>query len=148
MKIAIGSDHGGFKLKMELIKFLKRSRHAVKDLGAFGEESSDYPAFGFKVANAVGSGRFDRGVLVCKTGVGMTIIANKVKGVRAACVHNTETAISSRQHNDCNVISFAARFQSAKKAREILRIWLRTRALGGRHQRRVNQIKRLEGWRK
>lgn len=145
MKIAIGSDHGGFRLKTELIKYLKGAGHTVKDFGTFDEESSDYPVFGHKVARAVSALKVSRGVLICKTGVGMAISANKVKGVRAAVVHNERVAISSRQHNECNVIVFGAMFVTPKKARELLGIWLKTRSLGGRHRRRVEQINGMEG---
>lgn len=145
MKIAIGSDHGGFRLKQELVKFLKGRGHSVKDFGAFSQESSDYPFFGQKVARAVGSGKFSRGIAICKTGVGMCIIANKTRGVRAAVIHNLKSAVSSRQHNDANVIVFGSMFITPKKAKELLGVWLKTRPLGGRHRRRVNQIKELEG---
>ena len=148
MRIAIGCDHGGFKLKLELIKSLKRAGHNVKDLGAFSEESCDYPLFASKVARAVGSGKFKRGVLICKTGIGMAISANKIKGVRAAVIHDINIAISSRQHNDCNVIVFGSKFVKPNMAKKILKIWLATRALAGRHRRRVIQIKELEGQRK
>jgi len=144
MKIAIGCDHGGFKLKEELIKFLKAAGHSVKDFGSFSEESSDYPLFGYKVARAVSSGKFSRGIAICKTGIGMAIITNKVRNVRAAVIRDSESAISCRQHNDCNVIVFGAQFMAQKKAKEILKVWLKTRALGGRHRRRVDQIKELE----
>lgn len=145
MKIAIGCDHGGFGLKTELIKFLRMSGHSVKDFGSLDEASCDYPVFAYKVAKAVGSGRFARGVLVCRTGIGMAIVANKMKGARAAVIHDMESAVSSREHNDCNVISFGSRFINSKKAKQILKVWLKTRSLGGRHRRRVNQIKTMEG---
>ncbi len=145
MKIAIGSDHGGFKLKTELIKFLKRAGHTVKDFGTFSDENCDYPVFAYKVSKVVSSGRFRRGVLICKTGVGMAVAANKVKGVRAAVVHDIRVALSSRQHNDCNVIVFGSMFITAPRAKELLKVWLKTRALGGRHARRVELIGKLEG---
>ena len=144
MRIAIGCDHGGFKLKLELVKFLKTAGHTVKDFGSFNEESCDYPIFAYKVAKAVGSGKFKRGVLICKTGIGMVISANKIKGVRAAVIHNIVTAVSSRQHNDCNVIVFGSKFLGLNKAKEILKVWLATRTLAGRHRRRVIQILKLE----
>lgn len=145
MKIAIGCDHGGFKLKSELVKFLKKTlRHSVKDFGAFNEESSDYPVFAAKVGKAVASGKFKRGVLTCKTGIGMSVAANKIRNVRAAVVHDIKSAISSRQHNDCNVIVFGSRFIKPAKAKTILKTWLATRPLGGRHRRRVIQMDRLE----
>jgi len=145
VKIAIGCDHGGFEHKLELIKFLKKAGHTVKDLGSFNKESSDYLIFAYKVSKAVASGRFTRGVLICKTGVGMAVSANKVKGIRAAVVHNIKTAIYCREHNDSNVIVFGSMFIRPKKAKKLLRVWLRTRTLGGRHRRRVNQIKNMEG---
>jgi len=144
VKIAIGCDHGGFKLKSELIKFLKRSNHTVKDFGSFSDESCDYPIFSYKVSKAVSSGRFKRGVLICKTGIGMAITANKVNGVRAAVLHDSESAVSSREHNDCNVIVFGSRFIRSKKAKEILKTWLKTPALKGRHGRRVGQMRKIE----
>lgn len=144
MRIAIGCDHGGFKLKTELVKFLKKADHTVRDFGAFSDESCDYPVFAHQVSRAVGLGKFKRGVLVCKTGIGMAMSANKIKGVRAAVIHDIESAISSRHHNDCNVIVFGSRFIKPKKAKEILKVWLKTPSLGGRHRRRVNQIKKLE----
>ena len=145
MKIAIGADHGGFRLKEQLKAFLKKTGYPVKDFGTFCEESCDYPFFGYEVAKAVGSGRFDRGLLICKTGVGMTVIANKVKGVRAASINTVKLAISSREHNDCNVIVFGSMWTRPKKAKEILKAWLKAKALGGRHRRRVDQIRKLEG---
>lgn len=144
MKIAIGSDHGGFKLKAKLIKYLEEAGHAVRDFGSFGEESCDYPIFARKVSKAVSSRRFNRGILACKTGIGMAVAANKIKDIRAAVIHDIESAVSSREHNDCNVIVFGSRFINLPKAKKILKVWLKTRALGGRHRRRVNQIKKLE----
>jgi len=144
MRIAIGCDHGGFKLKQELIKSLKKAKHSVKDFGAFSEESSDYPAIGHRVAKTVGRGKYKRGVLICKTGIGMAVIANKVKGARAAVIHEMKSAVSSREHNDCNVIVFGSQFIRSKKASELLKVWLKTKALGGRHRKRVDQMKTLE----
>ena len=148
MKIAIGCDHGGFRLKSGLIKFLKASGHTVKDFGTFSEESCDYPIFGYAVAKAVGSGKFNRGILICKTGVGMTVVANKAKRARACVISDMKVAISSREHNDCNIIVFGAMLIKPAKAKAILKVWLKTRALGDRHRRRVEQIKKLEGFNK
>jgi len=145
MKIAIGCDHGGFRLKEGLIKFLKKKHHTVKDYGTFTEESCDYPLFAFKVGRAVGSGKVARGMLICKTGIGMVVAANKAKGARAAVIHDLDSAISSREHNDCNIIVFGSRFIKAPTAKKILNVWLATRALGGRHSRRVRLIKKMEG---
>jgi ribose 5-phosphate isomerase B len=144
MKIAIGCDHGGFKLKLDLIKFLKNSGHSVKDFGSFTDENCDYPLIARQTANAVSAGKFTRGVLICKTGIGMAIAANKVKGIRAAVIHDLKNAVSSRQHNDCNVIVFGSRFIERDKAKKILKIWLKTHALGNRHRRRVLQMKDME----
>lgn len=144
MRVAIGSDHGGFKLKLELVRFLKKAAHSVKDFGCYSEESCDYPVFARQVGKAVGSGRFKRGILICKTGIGMAISANKIKGVRAALVHDMASAVSSREHNDANIIVFGSRFIRPGKAKDILSVWLRTRALGGRHRRRVRLINKLE----
>lgn len=144
MKIAIGSDHGGYELKNKLTEYLKQEKHDVQDMGTHSKESCDYPMIGFDVAKAVGDGRADRGVLICKTGVGMVIIANKVHGVRAAACYSKEMARSSREHNDCNVIVFAAEYSDANQALDMLKIWLATGPLGDRHERRVKQIKEIE----
>lgn len=144
MKIAIGSDHGGFELKEELVKMLKAEDHKVEDLGTHSKESCDYPLIGFDVAKTVGEGKAERGVLICKTGVGMVIIANKVHGVRAAACYDKDMAKLSREHNDCNVIVFAASYTEPKKAKEMLKIWLATQHIEDRHVRRVKQIKDIE----
>ncbi|MDP6685503.1 MAG: ribose 5-phosphate isomerase B [Candidatus Omnitrophota bacterium] len=140
MTIAIGADHGGFKLKEALVKYLKKKRHSVKDFGTFSEGSCDYPIIGYKVARAVSKKKSSRGILICKTGIGMSIVANRVKGVRAALCDRADIARSSRQHNDTNVLVFAANIVSLQKAKKIVDVWLSTRALGGRHARRVNQM--------
>ncbi|MBU1061495.1 MAG: ribose 5-phosphate isomerase B [Candidatus Omnitrophica bacterium] len=144
MKIAIATDHGGFKLKESLAKFLKNQGHNVKDFGVFSNESSDYPIVGYELSKAVGDRRYTRGILICKTGIGMSIVANKVKGVRAALCDRQDVARSSRLHNDANILVLAANIVSEAKAKKLISIWLSTRALGGRHKRRVNQIKRIE----
>jgi ribose 5-phosphate isomerase B len=144
MKIAIGADHGGFRLKEGLVDFLRKKGHAVKDFGTFSEEGCDYPLVGYEVAKAVGGKEFSRGILICKTGIGMSIVANKVKGVRAALCDSVEIAGSSREHNDANILVFAANIVPIVKARKILEAWLFTKALGGRHRRRVEQIKKIE----
>ena len=144
MKIAIGSDHGGFELKAKVIEFLKEEGCDVNDLGTHSKESCDYPMIGFEVAKTVSDGSADRGVLICKTGVGMAIIANKVHGIRAAACYDEEMARSSREHNDCNVIVLAASYTDPKKAKDMLKVWLKAEHLGDRHARRVKQIKELE----
>jgi ribose 5-phosphate isomerase B len=144
IKIAIGSDHGGYELKKELVEFLKKEKYAVEDMGTHSKESCDYPMIGFEVAKAVSSGKADKGVLICKTGVGMAIIANKLHGIRAAACYDKEMAKSSREHNDCNIIVLAASYTDPAKAKAMLKIWLQTQHLGDRHQRRVKQIKDIE----
>ncbi|MDP2928787.1 MAG: ribose 5-phosphate isomerase B [Candidatus Omnitrophota bacterium] len=144
MKIAIGSDHGGYELKNNLVEYLKEGKYSVEDLGTHSKESCDYPLIGFDVAKTVGGGGADRGVLICTTGVGMVIIANKVHGVRAAACYDKEMAKSSREHNNCNVIVFAASYSDFKQAKEMLKIWLTTEHAGERHERRVRQIKDIE----
>lgn len=144
MKIAIGSDHGGYELKAKIIEFLAQEHYDVKDFGTHSKESCDYPMIGFEVAQAVSDGSADKGILICKTGVGMAIIANKLHGVRAAACYDEEMAKSSREHNDCNVIVLAANYTEAKKSKDILKIWLKTEHLGERHARRVKQIKDIE----
>lgn len=144
MKIAIGADHGGYKLKKSLVRFLKKKGHTVKDFGIFSEASCDYPLIGYEVSKDVGKKKYSRGILICKTGLGMSMVANKVKGVRAALCDRVDIARSSRQHNDANVLVFAANIVSDARAKRIVDVWLLTRALGGRHRKRVRQIKRLE----
>lgn len=143
-KIAIGSDHGGYELKVKIIGFLKEKGHKMMDLGTHSKESCDYPLIGFEVAKAVSDGRAERGVLICKTGVGMAIIANKLHGVRAAACYDKDLARSSREHNECNIIVLAAHYTDFKKAKEILKVWLEAKPLGERHSRRVKQIKDIE----
>ncbi len=144
MRIAIGADHGGFDLKTNLVKYLRTKGHAVKDFGTYSPESCDYPKYGFIVARAVASGKHSRGILICKSGIGMSIVANKVHGIRAALVDSVEAARSSREHNDSNIIVFGSKAMNIYKAKRILDVWLKTRHLGGRHLRRINQIKALE----
>jgi len=144
MKIAIGSDHGGYELKSSILDFLKKEGYSVQDLGTHSKDSCDYPVIGFEVAKAVSEGKADRGMLICKTGVGMVVIANKLHGIRAAACYDKEIAKSSREHNDCNVIVLAANYTDIKKAKEILKIWLSTEHEGERHMRRVKQIKDIE----
>jgi len=144
MRIAIGADHGGYKLKTYLVDFLRKKGHSVKDFGTFSEESCDYPVIGYGVSKAVGRKKFARGILICKTGIGMSIVANKVKGARAALCDRVDIARSSRQHNDTNVLILAAKIVPSNKAKQIVDVWLSTRAVGGRHGKRVNQIKKVD----
>ena len=144
MKIAIGSDHGGYELKTSIIKFLQNEKYDVKDMGTHSKDSCDYPMIGFEVARCVSDGKADRGILICKTGVGMAIIANKRHGIRAAACYDKEMAKSSREHNDCNIIVLAASYTKFGEAKEMLKLWLKTAAAGDRHARRVKQIKDIE----
>lgn len=144
MRIAIGADHGGFDLKGKIIKYLRSKGHEVEDFGCYTAESCDYPKYGFLVAAAVGKKKFPRGILVCRSGIGMSIIANKVRGARAALVCDIEGARSSREHNDANIIVFGSNAMNIYKAKKILDVWFSTRRLGGRHLRRVKQISDLE----
>jgi ribose 5-phosphate isomerase B len=142
--IAIGSDHGGYELKVGITALLKQSGHEVLDLGTHSKDSCDYPIIGFDVAKAVSDGKAGRGILICKTGIGMVVIANKVHGIRAAACYDTELAKSSREHNDCNILVLAANYSDINKAKEITDIWLKTEHVGERHGRRVGQIKDIE----
>jgi len=144
MKIAIGADHAGYKVKEELKVFLKSLGHEVVDVGTTGEESVDYPDFAKKVAESVAAKRADRGVLVCGTGIGMSIAANRVNGVRAAVVTDEFTSEMSRKHNDANVFCAGARILPVVKIAEALKVWLETPFEGGRHQRRIDEITRIE----
>lgn len=144
MKIVIGSDHGGYELKSKIVKFLNDRKYNVEDFGTHSKESCDYPLIGFEVAQAVSGRNADKGILICKTGVGMAIIANKLHGIRAAACYDIDMARSSREHNDCNIIVLAANYTDVRKAREMLKVWLETDHLGDRHARRVKQIRDIE----
>lgn len=144
MKIIIGSDHGGYELKKKLVDSLKEAKYDVDDMGTHSKDSCDYPLIGFEVAKAVSAGKASRGVLICRTGIGMAIIANKLPGVRAGAVYNAQMAKSSREHNDCNVLVLAADYTDETVAKNILKVWLDTESLGDRHARRVEQIRKLE----
>jgi ribose 5-phosphate isomerase B len=144
MKIIFGSDHRGFMAKQRLLKLLPTLGHAVTDAGSFNNESTDYPDYAFKVAQAVGRAEQDRGILVCGSGIGMCIAANKVKGVRAAGVHDAVTAEMSRRHNDANVLCLSSDLLGEDTIERIVKIWLETTFEGGRHARRVDKIKKFE----
>lgn len=144
MRIVIGSDHGGFRLKESLVRFLKSKGHTVKDMGTFSEESCDYPVIGYEAAKLVAARSYPRGILICKTGIGMSMVANKVRGVRAALCDRPDIARSSREHNDSNILVLAENIVTPGKAKKILSSWLMAKHLGGRHARRVNEIKEIE----
>lgn len=143
-KIALGSDHGGFKLKEEIKMFLEKSGYDVQDFGTSNEESCDYPVFAAAAANAVSKGKASRGILICKSGIGNAIVANKFPKVRAALCYNIVCAKLSRQHNDANVLVLGARFTKPAIAKRMISIWLKEEFLGGRHQRRIKQISEIE----
>jgi ribose 5-phosphate isomerase B len=144
MKIAIGSDHAGFELKEKIKKLLDELVYKYKDFGTNSNDSVDYPDYGLKVAEGVARKEYDRGILICGSGIGMCMTANKVPGIRAALCHDVETAKLSREHNDANVLTFGARMIDEKTAKDIVKIWLKTEFLGDRHLRRVNKIKDIE----
>lgn len=143
MKIAIASDHGGFALKQNIIMYLEAEGHEVSDLGCYSEESVDYPQFGRSCAKAVASHQAERGIVVCGTGIGISIAANKVKGIRCALCTSVEMAKLSRQHNDANMLSLGGRTTELADALDIVRAWLTTDFEGGRHERRVNQLNEM-----
>ena len=143
MKIAVASDHGGFALKEKIAEFLKKEGYDVEDLGTYSEDSVDYPEYGRKCAEEVTSGRADRGVVVCGTGIGISIAANKVKGARCALCTDVHMAEMSRRHNDANLLALGGRTTEEDKAVEIVKTWLATGFEGGRHQRRVNMLNNL-----
>ncbi|WIF96051.1 ribose 5-phosphate isomerase B [Caminicella sporogenes] len=144
MKIAIGSDHGGYNLKEAIKKHLEEKGIEYKDFGTNSTESVDYPEFGEKVAQVVKSGEFDRGIVCCGTGIGISISANKVPGIRCAVVSDTFSAEMSRLHNDANILALGERVVGKGLALKIVDVWLEAEFEGGRHERRVNKIKEIE----
>lgn len=140
MRIAIGSDHAGFKLKEELLEQLRGQGRTVEDKGTFGPESTDYPDFAHAVAREVAAGQVERGIVICGSGNGVNITANKHAGVRSALAWTAEIAKLARQHNNANVLALPARFISAQEALAITQAFLDTPFEGGRHQRRVAAI--------
>lgn len=143
-KIIIASDHGGFRLKEGIKKYLQKKGFQVKDLGSHSEESVDYPAYASWLAEEIAAKRFKKGILICKSGIGNSIVANRFAGVRAALCYNLKSARLSRLHNDSNVLVLGAIFVNINLAKRILKVWLSTKFEGGRHARRLNQIKKIE----
>lgn len=143
-KIAVGCDHGGIVLKDSVVKTLERLGAEVVDLGCYSTESVDYPEYGLKVANAVASGECDAGVVMCGTGIGISISANKVKGIRAAVVTNTYMAKLTKNHNNANIIALGGRVITPEEAEAIVEAWYTAEYEGGRHQRRLDMISRIE----
>jgi len=144
MRIAIGSDHNGVEFKKRLTEHLEARHDEVIDVGANNEGSVDYPDFAFAAAELVAAGKADRGILVCGSGVGMSMAANKVKGVRAALCHTPDAARLTREHNDANVLALAGWQAERDGTMEIVDVFLDTTFEGGRHERRVNKIREYE----
>lgn len=144
MRIAVGSDHAGYELKQTLKLYLEQLGHAVEDCGTRSTDSCDYPDFAHAVATQVASGGARRGVLVCGSGIGMAIVANKTPGIRAANISSEYEAQMSREHNDLNVLTLGARILSEERAKAIVELWLEAEFAGGRHQQRVQKIVELE----
>lgn len=142
--IAIGSDHGGYKLKEEIKRYLDEKDIQYVDCGCESEESVDYPNIAREVAKTVSSNRCDKGILICRSGIGMSIVANKFKNVRCANVSNEEAAKFSRMHNNSNIIALGADYISVHDAICIIRIWLATEFAGGRHEERIKLINDIE----
>lgn len=144
MKIAIGSDHGGVRLKDFLVQVLQAKGLNVEDLGTNGNDSVDYPDYGRLVALRVAKGEAERGILLCTNGIGMSILANKFPGIRAALVHDLKGAQMSREHNNSNVLVLGGGVTEKSLAEQILEVWLQTPFAGGRHQRRLDKIAQVE----
>ena len=144
MKISIASDHAGFEFKRRILQYLSEQEIEGVDLGTDNNNSVDYPDYAIKVAQLVSEGVIDRGILICGTGIGMSIVANKFSGVRAALCHNEATAAASRRHNDSNILVLGERVLTEKEALLIVEVWLHTAFDGGHHQQRLDKIKEIE----
>lgn len=144
MMVAIGSDHAGFELKEKIKKYLMELGYEYKDFGTNSNESVDYPEYALKVAESVARKECDMGILVCGSGIGMSMAANKVLGIRAALCSTPEMARLSREHNDANVLTIGSRLIDENTAKEIVRVWLATDFAGDRHLRRINKIRDIE----
>lgn len=145
MRVAIGSDHAGVELRKEIIEMMQEMNIEVKDVGCECGTSVDYPDYAIPVAELVANGEADRGILICGTGIGMSIAANKVKGIRCALVHDLFSAKATRLHNDSNVLAMGERVIGPGLALEIAKVWLTTEYEGGRHGKRVGKITAYEG---
>lgn len=144
MKVAIASDHGGITIRKEIISLMEELEIEYEDLGCECSTSVDYPDYAIPVAEKVASGEVDRGILICGTGIGMSISANKVMGIRCALVHDAFSAKATREHNDSNILAMGERVIGPGIAREVAKIWLTTPFEGGRHENRVNKIRLYE----
>jgi len=144
MRIAIGSDHAGFALKQDVLAYVRSLGHECQDFGTYDAGSVDYPDFARPVAESVARGEYERGILMCGTGIGVCMTANKVKGIRAALCHEPFSAYLSRSHNDANVLCMGGRIIGPGLAHEIVRVWLESEFAGERHARRVAKINALD----
>ncbi|RKA98614.1 ribose 5-phosphate isomerase B [Listeria monocytogenes] len=144
MKIAIGNDHVGIELKPVIVAYLQDLGHEVDDFGAYSNERTDYPEYGKKVAESVAAGKSDLGILICGSGVGISIAANKVNGIRAVVCSEPYSAKLSREHNNTNILAFGSRVVGAELAKMIVQNWLDAEFEGGRHAKRVEMIARIE----
>lgn len=143
-EIIIASDHAGFNLKERLKSYLDKRGLKTKDLGTYSKERCDYPDLAFSLAKKISNAKAKRGILVCKSGIGNSIVANRLFGVRAALCYNVKAARLSRAHNDSNVLVLGSAFVNTKLAKRIIDVWLNTEFLGGRHKRRLNRIREIE----
>ena len=144
MQIAIGSDHGGFALKEELKKYLAELGYSIKDYGCYSTEAVDFPDIAFLVARSVASRDYEYGIMVDGTGIASAMVANKIRGIRASACNEVFLAISSKEHNDANMLCLGASVLAAPKAKLILKTWLDTPYAGGRHQKRIDKINDIE----
>ncbi len=144
MQIGLACDHGGYELKEELKAFLKSLGVESIDMGTFSEDSVDYPDFGILVAEKVSRRELEKGILICGTGIGMSIVANKFTGIRAALVNDLYSSRCAREHNDANILIIGGRIVGKELAKEIVKVWLETPFAGGRHKRRLEKIEALE----
>lgn len=142
--ILIASDHAGFTLKAKLKAYLEKTGFKAKDLGTYSQDSCDYPVFASRLSEQVSKGKYKQGILICKSGIGNSIVANRFPGVRAALCYNIKAARLSREHNDSNVLVLGSGFVDTAQAKKIVRAWLETGFQGGRHLRRLNCIKNIE----
>lgn len=145
MKIAIGCDHGGYLLKQDVLIWLEEHDYDIEDVGCYSRESVDYPIYGEKVARLVASGEADYGIVICTTGIGISIAANKVKGIRAAHCTDSLSAEMTRRHNNANVLAMGAGLTGTNLALRMVEVFLNTEFEGGRHQRRVDLLDKIEG---
>lgn len=144
MKIAIGCDHGGYLLKQDILIWLEEHDIDYEDFGCYNQDSVDYPVYGEKVARAVASGEYDRGIVICTTGIGISIAANKVKGIRCALCGDTLSAEMTRRHNDANVLAMGAGITGPNLAKRMVEVFLNTEFEGGRHARRVGLLDNIQ----